>query len=282
MIENFVIIDLEWNTCRLGGDKFLNEIIEIGAVKLNKKLEITDTFQAFVKPTFGEQLTSTVKKLTRITNEDLVDVPTFKKAYKMFSKWAEGTEVLLSFGNSDILVMLENFKAHKMPVYIDFIDGYADLQLYCQEKLQLDTANLIGLTPLAECLKINIDDMSMHRALDDCKVSAECFKRLYNEDFKSCINENNSEFYDRIQFKNSYITNLSHDGVKLAEAHLKCPECGCYLKRYDDWFHKNNSLRALMVCGKCKNRYLGRIKLRVEYDGIKVKSSFSSYEKENV
>jgi len=280
MIESFIIIDLEWNTCRIGEDKFLNEIIEIGAVKLDRNLNIVDTFQVFVKPTFGEHLTSMVKKLTHIKNDDLINAPTFKEAYGMFCLWAKKADVLLSFGTSDILVMLENFKIHGMPLFIKFIDGYADMQLFCQNQMQIDTYNMLGLTHMAEKLEININDMSMHRALDDCKVSAKCFKALYGEEeLKKYISENTPEFYAKIQFKNFYTTDLSITGLNKSELHQKCPECGCYLKRFEAWNSKYNSLRATMICGNCGKEYLCKIRLRIEYEGAKVKSALSPLDK---
>ena len=53
----YVVMDLEWNTayCKKFGC-FFNEIIEIGAVKLNERLEIVDTFKQLVKPKITKKL----------------------------------------------------------------------------------------------------------------------------------------------------------------------------------------------------------------------------------
>ena len=48
---SYVILDLEWNASfskKLR--KFVNEIIEFGAVRLDENYEITDTFSVMVKP----------------------------------------------------------------------------------------------------------------------------------------------------------------------------------------------------------------------------------------
>ena len=46
---NYIVLDLEWNQCPYGkgreNKKLPFEIIEIGAVKLNEKREIVDSFQ---------------------------------------------------------------------------------------------------------------------------------------------------------------------------------------------------------------------------------------------
>ena len=46
---NYIIMDLEWNNTYCKKKKgFMNEIIEIGAVKLNSNLDIIDTYSIFV------------------------------------------------------------------------------------------------------------------------------------------------------------------------------------------------------------------------------------------
>ena len=68
----YIILDLEWNTAFDKRRKeFVNEIIEFGAVKLDEQLEEIDTFSSFVKPVIEKKLTSRVRKLTHITNEDV-------------------------------------------------------------------------------------------------------------------------------------------------------------------------------------------------------------------
>ena len=43
---NFVILDLEWDSAYFVKEhRFINQIIQIGAVKLNYNLEIVDSFQ---------------------------------------------------------------------------------------------------------------------------------------------------------------------------------------------------------------------------------------------
>ena len=51
---NYIVFDLEWNQNPVGrkhpDSRLPFEIIEIGAVKLNEKREIIDTFQCLIKP----------------------------------------------------------------------------------------------------------------------------------------------------------------------------------------------------------------------------------------
>ena len=69
---SYVILDLEWNAAyskRAG--RFVNEIIEFGAVRLDDDLNITASFAALVKPKITRRLNGKVKQLTKISLDEL-------------------------------------------------------------------------------------------------------------------------------------------------------------------------------------------------------------------
>ena len=69
---DFIIMDLEWNNTYARKTKgFINEIIEIGAVKLDENLNFKDKFSCLVRPQIGKKLRGSVKELTNITNEEV-------------------------------------------------------------------------------------------------------------------------------------------------------------------------------------------------------------------
>lgn len=84
--------DLEWNNAYSYVSKgFMNEIIEIGAVKLNERLEIVDTFKQLVKPKITKKLSGRCKNLTNITNEELKENGiSFNDAVANFAQWSRG------------------------------------------------------------------------------------------------------------------------------------------------------------------------------------------------
>ena len=58
---DFIIMDLEWNNTYARKTKgFINEIIEIGAVKLDENLNFKDKFSCLVRPQIGKKLRGTV------------------------------------------------------------------------------------------------------------------------------------------------------------------------------------------------------------------------------
>ena len=55
-------MDLEWNNSfNKATQKFMNEIIEIGAVKLDENLNQVDTFSELIKPVISKKLRSNVR-----------------------------------------------------------------------------------------------------------------------------------------------------------------------------------------------------------------------------
>ena len=66
---NYIIMDLEWNNSfNKATQKFMNEIIEIGAIKLDDELNQVDTFSELIKPVVSKKLRSRIKTLTNISN----------------------------------------------------------------------------------------------------------------------------------------------------------------------------------------------------------------------
>ena len=126
---NYIIFDLEWNNAYSYVSKgFMNEIIEIGAVKLNERLEIVDTFKQLVKPKITKKLSGRCKNLTNITNEELKENGiSFNDAIANFAQWSRGEgNVFLSWSNSDLYVLAADYQVLLGNVNISFISKYCD------------------------------------------------------------------------------------------------------------------------------------------------------------
>lgn len=98
---NYIVFDLE-ATC-WENDRFKqNEIIEVGAVKMNDKLAIIEEFQAFIKPKVNPQLSDFCKKLTSISQADVDAAPYSPQVINIFHDWiGEEEYVLCSWGVYD-------------------------------------------------------------------------------------------------------------------------------------------------------------------------------------
>lgn len=89
MDKYYIVIDMEFVTVdRMNIGKYgaTDETAQIGAVMLDKDMNIISTFQTYVKPRFGH-LNSAVKRLTGIKNGDLMKAPDIRKALRKMSKW---------------------------------------------------------------------------------------------------------------------------------------------------------------------------------------------------
>ena len=126
----FVVMDLEWNnTYAKKANGYINEIIEIGAVKLDEDIETIDTFSCIIRSQIGKKLRGSVKRLTHLTNDDISSGMPFTKAFSMFRKWIGNEDtVIFTWGDGDVRVLLDNFKYLNGIKVIPFLKTYCDLQ----------------------------------------------------------------------------------------------------------------------------------------------------------
>ena len=92
---NYIVFDLEWNQ-NPGGKKTRNEklpfeIIEIGAVKVNTKKEITDSFHRLIRPQVYNWIHDSIHEVIHVDYKDLMDGVSFEQAAREFLEWC-GTD----------------------------------------------------------------------------------------------------------------------------------------------------------------------------------------------
>ena len=85
---NYIVFDLE-ATCWQDRSVQPNEIIEIGAVKVNEHGQITSEFSQFVRPKVHPILSDFCTELTSIRQSDVVDAPHFPEALQRFHEWID-------------------------------------------------------------------------------------------------------------------------------------------------------------------------------------------------
>lgn len=100
-MKEFVIFDLEATCIDDKNTYFENEIIEIGAVKLNQDGIIIDTFSVLTKPDDNTILSNFCTTLTTIKQSDLENVPYLKETLIDFYTWSKNC-VLISWGGYDM------------------------------------------------------------------------------------------------------------------------------------------------------------------------------------
>ena len=132
----YITLDLEWNqayaqkalavqrqlSCRLRG-----EVIQIGAVKLDKNMNICGSYQIIVKPKYFKKLHRHVSELTGITQAQMDMGTPLPEAAERFKKWCGKDFVFLTWGPDDIPMLKENFNVHDISAA--WLDKVYDLQL---------------------------------------------------------------------------------------------------------------------------------------------------------
>ncbi|MBQ7046231.1 MAG: exonuclease domain-containing protein [Oscillospiraceae bacterium] len=280
---NFIIMDLEWNNTYARKTKgFINEIIEIGAVKLDENLNVIDKFSSVIRSQIGKKLRNDVKQLTNITNEDIRSGEPFTKVFSKFRKWINRDSVILTWGDGDIRVLIDNYKYLNGINTIPFLYRYADLQAYIQTIVNAPKSHQIGLSKAAELLEIDETSYSLHRALDDSLLSAECFKKTYNsKKFETYIKECNDEFYRRLAFKPHPISNINNPLVDKKMLSYTCEICGGDCEQLCNWSYSNQYFRSKYYCPKCDRYVKVAVRFKKYFDRLDVRKNISVIEMPN-
>ncbi len=167
----YLVVDLEATCCdRKTIPSVKREIIEIGAVMLNRELEVVSEFQRFVKPVVYPQLTPFCTALTSITQEMVDKAPSYGEAIGDFSQWVADYPkfVFCAWGDFDRRQIRYECKRHGLS---------NPIQTTC---LNLRTMfgrsqDLPGLFNLNESLKMaNLEFTGVHhRGIDDARNIAK-------------------------------------------------------------------------------------------------------------
>lgn len=184
---NYIIFDLEYNQqhpddINTSDSKppLLFEVIQIGAIKLNKNLKTISTFNALVKPNIHTKLHPYVESLTNITMENLNEALSFEKVYNNFIKFIGKEEhVLVVWGSSDIKELIKNIEFYKLQSS-NLSNKYIDIQNHATKLFKLPKGQKVGLKKAVEALNIPLEG-EFHDAFYDAHYTAEVFKSIYTK-----------------------------------------------------------------------------------------------------
>jgi len=145
-----IIFDLEWNSgC---DEEILNEILQIGAVRINQLGgKITDTFCVYIRPFVHKKYSLAAKALPELqaSIESLVDLPS---AIASFIQWCGEETEFAGWGPSDLKVLQQNIDywnlGYSLPVNLYDLQAAFSAFLY---------------------IKANF---ALHKAVDYCKIPA--------------------------------------------------------------------------------------------------------------
>jgi len=171
---NYIILDLE-ATCWENNRSLQNEIIEIGAVKVNANGEVISEFCEFIKPKLNPELSDFCKKLTTIKQEQVDNADEFPEVIKRFQEWIGGDYYLCSWGFYDKKQFKQDCQFHSLDI--------SWLRKHISVKHQHGKFNSEG-KPLGIGQALKLEGLELdgthHRGIDDAKNIAKIFIKYIN------------------------------------------------------------------------------------------------------
>lgn len=274
---NIIVLDLEWDSAySVKNQKFINQIIQIGAVKLDRECNIIDTFSVTVKSALSKKLTRRFVELTGITSDQMRKGVPLTSAVELYNKWAGKDTLTMTWSTSDLYTIIENCKYLLTPATRFHIEKYADLQSYVQNEMRnigFELKSQISLSNAAEQLGISAEGLELHNAKDDCLLSVALLKRFYNSDkMQTYIKDAaNPEFFRRLSFKSYTLSNIKDDKIKPEHLFFTCDKCLKTAKCVTGWKYRNGWFSANFRCSECKRMFIGRVSFKKTFDDLIVK-----------
>ena len=198
----YITLDLEWNQAyaqkalavqRQLSLRLRGEVIQIGAVKLDKNMRICGSFQVIVKPKFFKKLHRHVSTLTGITQEQMDAGMTLPEAAESFREWCGEDFVFLTWGPDDIPMLKENFNAHRLDG--SWLDCVYDLQQIFNRQTDGDMKRQRSLEYAMEHFEL-VQTLPAHDALNDAYFTALVAKKLDVPEGVRRYNEERGEFLE--------------------------------------------------------------------------------------
>ncbi|HZK84688.1 MAG TPA: 3'-5' exonuclease [Desulfosporosinus sp.] len=250
---NYIVFDLEFNMFfkfkegDLANPELKNEIIQIGAVKLNEALETISSFDLIIKPVIYRRMNPYVKRKTNINTSRVAHGTPFVKAIEGFHAWVGEDSVLCSWGQDDILALRDNCLFFGFDALT--FDKFINIQQTFMKHGSLPKQP--SLESAVEGLEIEAST-PFHDALSDALYTADIFRKIYNFSGEEIIN------WEKAQRENELkIETLKHF---LDKATIRCPECDREIQKNEE-FTKTKKYFAFGYCSECdiKIRHISRI-----------------------
>ena len=243
----YITLDLEWNQAyaqkalavqRQLSSRLRGEVIQIGAVKLDKNMQICGSYQVIVRPRYFKRLHRHVSALTGITQEQIDMGVYLKDAAESFRSWCGEDFCFLTWGPDDIPMLKENFHVNSLDS--SWLDSVYDLQQIFNRQTDGGTKQR-SLEYAMEYFEIP-QNLPAHDALNDAYFTALVAAKLDVPEGVKTYNDVKGEHLvarvigDADAGDDGYVT----IGEMLDDEIVKspvCPICGGVMKRDERTLH---------------------------------------------
>lgn len=259
---NYIVLDLEWNQSPDGKEKEEKalpfEIIEIGAVKLNERLEEVGQFQEFIRPAVYLSLNQRTQQLLKINMRMLENARPFPQVAEDFFQWCGKDVSYCTWGPGDLLELQRNLKFHGLKNPFPKPLFYYDIQ-----KLYSQTCENAGerrtLEHCIDALQIP-KEQRFHDALSDACYTCSVMRHLNFQDLSGCYS---IDYYQNPRTRKEEICAVYNDYSKFVSKEfpsridvmrdrkvlsVHCPICNKSAKKKIRWFLTGSKNYFCLAC----------------------------------
>ena len=254
--RHLIVFDLEWNQSSYNPNhRMPHEIIEIGACRVDRDYRVVDTFSRLIRPRLYKRLDKHIKKVTGITEEELLEGGTFADVFSDFIHWCGDDAQLVTWGRDDFPVLKRNAAFHQTmmpfepPIDAQLVFGGALLGS-CYQQMNLHAA--------LEHQNITVE-VPAHRAVYDAQCTAAMLSSI-DEAVSALPQEKLAQLFSVIakekRIADSVLLSLPTKYVYQTDAladerlmNIACPKCGKRTAFDTPWFDSGREkYMALSIC----------------------------------
>ena len=270
----FIIIDLEFNNLcgihksypniyneipKLKDLELVNEIIEIGAIKVDMYMKPMEKLRVFIKPSVIPVINPKILDITNIRKEQLANGVSFKEGMDKLKEMIEPGDIICSWAKDDIAEIIRNANHHGYND-LSWIERYLDLQEYATKIL--GHKNILSLKNALQYLKIKVDENTLHDALNDATYTSYVFKNIYNS--RAIKNYIVKDIFKMPALEVKSLEEVKIDFDKVTQ---KCPKCNRDLEVQYEFTILGWRFVSLTTCPKCKSRILDELIVKKSLSG---------------
>jgi len=280
-VDHYIVFDLEWNQCPFGkaqeNKKIPFEIIEIGAVKLDKEKKVVDKFHSTIRPMVYKKLHFRTKEIIGMDIKALEKGEFFYKVIKKLLTWCGPNPGFATWGATDLIELQRNMKYYGL---LDLLEG--PIHFFDVQKL---FSLQYGDGKTRKALEYAIDqltikkDRDFHRALSDAHYTADVLGQIedeviignYSIDVYQNPKSKEEEILAVFDRYSKYISrefgskeDAMKDGSVVA---TKCFKCGKTLRKKVRWFASGSkNYHSALYC-PIHGHLKGKIRMKKTEEG---------------
>lgn len=275
---NYIVMDLEWNQSYNGhlGEhpRIPFEIIEIGAVKVDKNYNIIDEYSSLIKPRIYRKLHPKIKTILSYDETDLEQGRGFKEVCTEFLEWCGDDYIFCTWGSMDLTELQTNMDFYYMPK-LTWPVKYLNLQqIYANMADSSNNGSTVSKLEKAVS-DLNIPESGpFHTALNDARYTALVMKEMKPKNLQEqysfdLYNHPKSKEQEIVAIHNNVYEYITRDFSSKQAAlddkevsNIRCYKCNKKTSKKIKWF--SNSPSSYICVGRCwyHGYFCGKIRFK--------------------